>query len=119
MKSNNLLAGISSIEEAKKAIQIVKKRIEIREEDLGEYAKQLPEETIQLLTSSVFPSMISKQFGGSIWTLLSKTFQLFAPSLTSNKKQNDWKSLLPQLGLMTLMALSNKIFTKKQQKNEA
>ena len=61
MRTNVNDFALTSIEETQKAIQIVKKRIELREQMLEERVLQLPKEVLKAGVSMIIPAFISSK----------------------------------------------------------
>ena len=113
MKSNTFNLELSSIEDTQKAIQIVKKRIELKEQILEERLLQLPQEIIKAGIGKVIPAFINAKISNRTWSIFKDALGLLSPFSTN--KVSLMKDVVKQVGLIGLLKLVIAFFTNKQE----
>jgi hypothetical protein len=92
--------NINSIEDVELAMSLVRKRIKLREEDLGLRVKRLPEETFKATTGMFLPAFLNNKIAGRTWNIIQDTIGLLSPSKTD--KASLWKDIAKQVGVVSL-----------------
>jgi hypothetical protein len=101
---------INSIEDVELAMSLVKKRIKLREEDLGLRLKQLPEETFKATTGMFLPAFINNKIAWRTWNIIQDTIGLLSPFKTD--KASLWKDIAKQVGFVSLFKGAIGLFKK-------
>ena len=102
---------IKTLEDIKHAKQLVKKRIKLREQELGERLEQLPKETFKVATGLVIPAFINNKIADRSWSLVKDALGLLSPFTTN--KFSLWKDVAKQIGLVSLAKMALGVFKKK------
>ena len=113
MKLSTENISISTLDEAQQAIQIVKKRIRLREQDLEERLQQLPAESFKLAINSLIPSFINYKINNRSWSLIKDLLGLLSP-FASNKSEL-LKDVVKQVGIMGILKGVVGLFRKKEE----
>ncbi len=101
---------ISSLQEAQKAIQILKTRIKLREQDLELRFQQLPKESLKSATGLMIPAFINSRITGSTWSIIKDVAGLLSPF--SNNKSKFLVDIGKQVGVVGLFKTFTGIFKK-------
>ncbi len=112
MKSNTFNLELSSIEDTQKAIQLVKKRIKLKEQLLEERIQRLPQETLKAGVGMIIPAFINSKISGRTWNIIIDAIKLLSPF--SNDKTSLFKDVIKQVGVIGLFKTIINFLTKKQ-----
>ena len=113
MRTNVNDFALTSIEETQKAIQIVKKRIELREQILEERVLQLPKEVLKAGVSMIIPAFINSKITGRSWNLIKDSIGLLSPF--SSNKASLFTDLIKQVGIIGLLKTIISVLFKKEE----
>ena len=103
--------GINTLEDIKEAKKLVKRRIKLREQELGERLEQLPKETFKAATGLILPTFINNKITDRSWSLVKDALGLISPFTTN--KFSLWKDVAKQIGLVSLAKMALGVFKKK------
>ena len=113
MKTNVNNLTLTSVEDTQKAIQIVKKRIELKEQILEERLQQLPQEVLKAGASMIIPAFINSKITGRSLNLIKDGLGLLSPF--SNNKASILIDLAKQVGIIGLLkTIMSVVFKKKE-----
>jgi len=116
MKSKENSLHLTSVEDTQKAIQIVKKRIELREQMLEERVLQLPQEVLKAGVGMIIPAFINSKITGRSWNVIKDSIGLLSPF--SNNKVSLFKDIIKQVGLIGLLKTIISVLFKKEEVSE-
>ena len=111
MKPTTINMGINTLEDIKQAKRLVKSRIKMREQELGERLERLPKETFKAATGLVIPAFINNKITNRSWSLVKDAVGLISPFSTN--KFSLWKDVAKQVGLVSLAKMALGMFKKK------
>jgi len=112
MKSNINDLELSSVEDTQKAIQLVKKRIKLKEQLLEQRIQQLPQETLKAGIGMIIPAFINSKISGRTWNIIIDAIRLLSPFSTD--KISVFKDVIKQVGVIGLFKTIINFLTKKQ-----
>ena len=112
MKRSTEEIEINTIEDAQHAIQLVRKRIKLREQDLVLRWHDLPKESLKSATGIVLPAFINAKITGRSWNVVKDIVGLFSPF--SNNKSELLIDIAKQVGIVGLLKTATSFFWKKE-----
>ena len=114
MKLSTEEIKINTVEDAQHAIQVVRKRIKQREQDLEQRLQDLPKESFKSATGIVIPAFINSKITGRSWNVVKDVVGLLSPF--SNNKSELLIDIAKQVGIVGLLKTATSFFWKKETK---
>ena len=105
---------INTVEDTQQAIQVVRKRIKQREQDLELRLHDLPKESFKSATGIVIPAFINSKITGRSWSVIKDVIGLFSPF--SNNKSELLIDIAKEVGIVGLLKTATTFFWKKEDK---
>ena len=110
MKMSTENIELTSLNDAQQAIQLIKARVKLREEDLKLRLQQLPKESLKSASSLLLPAFINSKITGSSWSIIKDVLGLLSPF--SKNKSKLVVDIGKQVGVVGLWKTATGFFKK-------